>query len=477
MDLKNELEILFERWAGEKAVSFSPLPVSGSARKYFRITGSTKSAIGAFNNDKRENEAFVYLTKHFSIAKLNVPQILSTKLNAGVYLQSDLGDTTLFSIMEAKEKLARFDDETVSIYKKVFEELPRFQIVGAKKIDYSFCYPRAKFDKQSMMWDLNYFKYYFLKLAKIPFNEQKLEDDFNSLCAFLLQADTNYFMYRDFNSRNIMIVNGEPYFIDYQGGRKGALQYDVASLLYDSKAKIPQDLRDEFLEHYLASVKKIKAIDKRDFMKYYHGYVLIRLLQMFGAYGYRGYFEGKAHFLKSIPLAKNNLEYLLKNNKPKIKLPELWNALYCLVESDELKKFELSEQPENKLTVCVTSFSYREKFPADLSGNGGGFVFDCRDIPNPGRYDEYKTLCGRDEPVQKFLDEQSEAQSFLKETFDLVDKSVENYIKRNWTDLMVNYGCTGGQHRSVYCAERLAKHLKEKYDVNINLTHTRFPKP
>ena len=474
MDFQNDLITLFEKWSGEKAVSFSPLPLSGSARKYFRISGNTHSAIGTYNTDKRENRAFVYLTKHFLKNKLNVPKIYSSNLNSGIYLQQDLGDTTLFSMLEQKNTGDRFDDEIISIYKNVLEELPRFQISASKKIDYSFCYPRARFDKQSMMWDLNYCKYYFLKLANISFDEQKLEDDFNTFTNFLFNAGSNYFMYRDFNSRNVMMLNDKPYFIDYQGGRKGALQYDVASFLFDSKANVPLNLREEFLEHYISAAEKIKKIDKRKFLKYYYSFVLIRLMQMFGAYGYRGFFEGKSHFLKSIPFAIRNLEWLMQNHRPKIKTPELFNALAQIAASRELRKYEWIEPQKNALTVSVNSFSYRDRIPNDLSGNGGGFVFDCRAIHNPGRYDEYKLLTGKNKPVQDFLDAQPEAQDFLKHVFALADESVEKYLSRGFTHLTINFGCTGGQHRSVYCAERLTKHLKEKFDVHVVLNHTKL---
>jgi hypothetical protein len=324
-----------------------------------------------------------------------------------------------------------------------------------------------------MIWDLNYFKYYFLKLGGISFDEQKLENDFNTLVNFLLQADCKYFMYRDLNSRNVMILNNEPYFIDYQGGRKGALQYDIASLLLDSKANIPPVLRDELLNYYIESVKKICKIDKRVFLKYYDGYVLIRLCQMFGAYGYRGYFEGKVHFLKSIPYAVNNLKVLLDKSKikDKIKIPELYSALDQIAGSKELMKYDSNHSNDGKLTVLINSFSYRDKIPRDFSGHGGGFVFDCRAIPNPGRLDKYKSLNGKDKPVQVFLESQPEAQQFLNDTFKLVDQSVEHYISRKWTYLMISYGCTGGQHRSVYSAEKLAVHLSQKYDINIIKIH------
>lgn len=474
MTQKENLISLFQNWAGEKVKTFSPLPESASSRKYYRITGKSKTAIGAFNFDRRENQSFVYLTKHFLKYKLNVPKIYATDLPNNIYLLEDLGDQTLFSILEETRREHGLNEEMISLYKRVIEQLTKFQIVTTKNLNYSKCYPTAKFDKQSMLWDLNYFKYYFLKLAGISFDEKKLEDDFRILTTFLLQADCNYFMYRDFNSRNVMIKNSEPYFIDYQGGRKGALQYDIASLLFSSKTDIPLNLREEFLEHYIASARKIKLIDKREFLKYYYGYVLIRLLQMLGAYGYRGYYEGKAHFLKSIPYAIENLEWLLANHSLKIKIPELFKALNFLINSNELKKFEWNDSANGKLTVRINSFSYRRKIPMDLSGNGGGFVFDCRSIPNPGRIEKYKPLNGTNKPVQDFLDDQPEAKLFLRDTFNLVDKTVENYIARRWTDLMVNYGCTGGQHRSVYCAERLAKHLQNKFKIHVKLIHTKL---
>jgi aminoglycoside/choline kinase family phosphotransferase len=472
MSYRNNLIDLFENWSGEKIKTFSPLPESGSPRKYFRISGESKTAIGTFNTDKNENKSFIYLTKHFLKNNLNVPKIYTTDLLNNIYLIEDLGDQTFFSLLEENRRKNEFNDELKIFYKKVIEQLPRFQISAAKRIDYSKCYPVPKFDKQSMMWDLNYFKYYFLKLAGITFDEQKLENDFNTLTDFLLHADCNYFMYRDFNPRNVMLKNNELYFIDYQGGRKGALQYDIASFLFSSKADLPFSLREEFLEHYISSARKIKSFNKREFLKYYNGYVLIRILQVLGAYGYRGYYEGKAHFLKSIPYAVRNLEWLLKYHCPKIKTHELFNSLQQIISSNELKKFDWNSSVDGKLTVRVNSFSYRRKIPADLSGNGGGFVFDCRAIPNPGRIDKYKPLNGKDKPVQDFLDAQPEAQLFLKESFDLIDKSVENYILRDWTDLMISYGCTGGQHRSVYCAEKLAEHLGLKHKINVKLIHT-----
>jgi aminoglycoside/choline kinase family phosphotransferase len=472
----DELKNIFEKWSREKVKSFSPLPESGSSRKYYRISGESKNAIGAFNPDLRENKAFIYLSKHFVKVNLNVPKIYSADLKNNIYIQEDLGNQTLFSLLEQTRIGDALPDEVITLYKTAIEQLPVFQVTASNKLDYTKCYPRAKFDKQSMLWDLNYFKYYFLKLANISFDEQKLEDDFNTLTTFLLKADCNYFLYRDFNSRNIMIKNSEPYFIDYQGGRKGALQYDIASLLLDSKANIPVKYRQEFLEAYLISVSHIKKINKKEFIKYLNGYALIRLLQMFGAYGYRGYFEGKAHFLKSIPFAISNLELLFNTSKIKsnIKLKELYTALDKIISSRELKRFGDPKPAENKLTVHVNSFSYRGKIPQDLTGNGGGFVFDCRAIPNPGRYEEYKSYNGTDKNVQDFLDAQPDAQSFLKDTINMIDKTVTKYIANGWTNLMVNYGCTGGQHRSVYCALKLAEHLSSKHEIIVRLRHIRL---
>jgi len=464
---------LYKSWSGNKAESINPLPPSGSQRKYYRIQNNDKPVIGAYNPDKKENQAFIYLSKHFLKNKLNVPKIFSTDLNKNIYLLEDLGDQTVYSFIEATRSGKNITKPIVSIYKEIIEELPKFQVLGSNGLDYSKCYPRPAFDKQSIMWDLNYFKYSYLKPSNIPFDEQKLEDNFNFFAEYLLQADSNYFMYRDFNTRNIMMKNNELYFIDYQGGRRGPLQYDIASLLFSSRADIPFEIREQLLEHYIKSVSRIERINSLSFKKYYYEFVLIRILQMLGAYGYRGYFEGKAHFLQSIPYALKNLEYLNSKNKIKIKskIKELMTVIERFITSEN-NNLVLRKTDNSKLTVTINSFSYRNKIPTDYSGHGGGFVFDCRAIPNPGRLEQYKSLTGMDKPVQDFLNSQREAKIFLKDTFDLVDQSVQSYIERNWTNLIVNYGCTGGQHRSVYCAEKLAKHVKQKFDVNVLLVHT-----
>jgi len=471
IDKKTKLIKLFENWAEEKHIKFYPLSPSGSYREYYRIKSKSKNAIGVFNNDKKENIAFIKFTKHFLKKGLNVPKIYRKDLRNNIYLEEDLGDTTLFAYLTAIRKNGDFPSELIEVYKHTLVELPKFQIQAGKDIDYSVCYPRNKFDKQSMMWDLNYFKYYFLKLAKIPFEEQALENDFQIFTDYLLETDTDYFLYRDFQSRNIMLLNNKPFFIDYQGGRKGALQYDLASLLFDAKADIPYFVREELLNFYISKVKEYVEINETKFKQYFFGYVLIRIMQAMGAYGFRGFYEKKEHFLKSIPFAIDNLEWLLNNVTFPEKLKGLLNVLEKLTNSKTLRKFNVKKNIY-KLNVTITSFSYKKGIPQDNTGNGGGFVFDCRAVFNPGRFDKYKLLTGKDPEVIKFLQNKSKANKFLSSVYKLVDQSVEVYQKGKFSHLMVNFGCTGGQHRSVYCAEKLASHLSEHFDLNIKILHT-----
>ena len=469
--VRNELIKLFENWSETKFSEFHALPTSGSYRKYFRISSENSSAIGVFNSDKKENAAFIKFSEHFLKVGLPVPELYLTDLDKDIYLIQDLGNSTLYDLLSVESDNEKFNSGIITLYKKVIEKLPEFQIKANKGFNYEYCYPRPAFDKQSMMWDLNYFKYYFLKLAKIPFDEQKLEDDFNTFTGFLLQADDNNFMYRDFQSRNIMIVKDEPYFIDYQGGRKGPLQYDLASLLFDAKANLEQKIKLDLLEYYIEVVSKFKKIDRQEFLDFYYGFVLIRMLQAMGAYGFRGFYEGKTHFLKSIPFAVKNLIWFLENVKLRVKLPSLLETLSKIPQSEELKKYLIERERVNKLSVEINSFSYKNRIPVDASGNGGGFVFDCRAIFNPGRFEEYKELTGLDEPVKIFLEEKSEVGKFLENIYEIIDLSVEEYTARNFKYLMINFGCTGGQHRSVYCAEKMAEHLRKKYDIEISLNH------
>ena len=471
----NSIKILFEKWANERVVDIYPLSESGSNRKYYRISGTTKIAIGVFNPDINENRAYISFTDHFFKKKLKVPHVYAHQLMNNIYLIEDFGDTTLYTIAEKEISAGSLSNETFELFKEALKNLVRFQIKGGQGLDYSLCYPRDKFDKQSILWDLNYFKYYFLKLAKISFNEQKMEGDFNTFSRILLSADSEYFMYRDFQSRNIMVRDGKIFFIDYQGGRKGALQYDVASFIFQAKLNLSDKIREALLSFYLDELKKYIKVDARLFKKYYYSFVLIRILQTLGTYGFRGYYENKAHFLLSIPYAIKNLKWMVENNHLPKNIPELTRSINLILENESLNKIE-SKNEKQKLKVAINSFSYKEGIPKDFTGNGGGFVFDCRSLENPGRYPEYKNSTGKDSVVINFLNNKNDVKEFLNSVYRIADASVKTYIEKDFKNLMINFGCTGGQHRSVYCAENLARHLSQKFDIVIELNHSELLK-
>ena len=464
------LKQLFIDWCGEKPDKLTPLPRSGSDRQYFRIVSTKHTALGVYNPDARENLAFIEFSKHFKKNDINVPEIYREDMQNHIYLIEDLGDITLFKYLslDKAQNNGKFSRNLLNNYQRIISELPKLQISASKGLDYTVCYPRSDFDKQSMMWDLNYFKYYFLKLGGILFDEQALEDDFQRFADYLLTTDRHFFMYRDFQSRNIMLKDGEVYFIDYQGGRRGALQYDLASLLYDAKADIPQEIRDELLDLYMDELGSYHRIERESFKEYYHGFVLIRILQALGAYGFRGFYEKKAHFLASIPYALDNLNHVLEMAKFPVAMPTLLPVLDQIVHSEKLRS--LADE-KKKLTIQINSFSFKRGVPVDESGHGGGFVFDCRALPNPGRYDEYKELTGRDLSVIEFLDKSTEVQGYFSHVSALVCQAVDNYLEREFDYLTINFGCTGGQHRSVYFAEKLSDYLHDKYSVNIVLRH------
>lgn len=466
--VKNNLLLLFRQHFRKEADSFEMLPLSGSYREYARLAAGDISAIAAWNSDVRENRAFLSFSADLRKSGIPVPEIYIISDDMTLYLQEDLGNITLFDFLSKTRTSEGFSRTIIDEYKKVLVQLPLIQVKAGKRIDYSVCYPRSEFDKQSMMWDLNYFKYYFLKLAKIPFDEQQLEEDFQKFTEYLLSAENQYFMYRDFQSRNIMLKDNKVYFIDYQGGRRGPLQYDLASLLYDGKADIPAVVRDELFDLYINELEKILPVDRFEFIRFFKGFVMIRIMQAMGAYGFRGFYEKKEHFLKSIPYALDNLDNLLKRLDLPVELPELINVLNLVAHSSFLRSIG---QKEHNLTVGITSFSYKKGIPDDPSGNGGGFVFDCRAIHNPGKYLEYKNLTGLDLPVQHFLEDKSEMPVFIKSAITMVEQSVKSYLKKGFTHLAVYFGCTGGQHRSVYAAEKLAEHLRKNFPVNVELNH------
>jgi aminoglycoside/choline kinase family phosphotransferase len=479
------LSQLFERHFRTPVLRVQPLQgdLGGSGRRIIRLHGKSNTATGILYNVREENVAFLEFSRHFHRHGLSVPEVYAEDLSQGAYLEQDLGDTTLFEFLSNNRSGASVGAPAVEYYRQALAVLPRFQVEAGRDLNYKVCYPRGSFDRQSIAWDLNYFKYYFLRLAGIPFSEQALEDDFSRLTKFLLSAPHDYFMYRDFQSRNIMLHEGHLYFLDYQGGRKGALQYDVASLLYDAKADLPPELRQQLLDHYLDVLGKLIPLERAAFMQHYYAYVYVRIMQALGAYGFRGFYERKPHFLQSVPYALKNLRWLLHNVTLPVSLPTLTEAFMAMLGSEKLQNLGVEAQPSaqsasrDALTIRIFSFSFhRDGVPQDESGNGGGFVFDGRSLPNPGREERFKNLTGKDAPVAEYLDQQPSVHQFLAHITSLVDASVATYQNRGFNNLMVSFGCTGGQHRSVYLAEQLAKHLRAKNGVKVELHHRELEK-
>lgn len=463
MDL-TVLKELYNRVVGVESESVTEMPSSGSNRRYFRLAGE-RTLIGVVGTCKEENEAFLYMDKHFRAKGLPVPEVYACSDDRMSYVQEDLGDTLLFNAIEKGRKTSVFSDEEKRLLAKTIRLLPDIQFAGADGMDFSYCYPASEFDSRSIMWDLNYFKYCFLKATGLEFLEDKLEDDFQKMADVLLRSSSATFMYRDFQSRNVMIKDGQPWFIDFQGGRKGPFYYDVASFLWQAKANLPDSLRKELVKEYIAALRKYQPVDEAYFYAQLRHFVLFRTLQVLGAYGFRGYFEKKPHFIQSVPFAIENLRNLLKEPYPEY--PYLSKVLKDLV---NMKQFS-DDLQKRMLTVRVMSFAYKKGIPNDATGNGGGFVFDCRAVNNPGKYERYKPFTGLDEPVVKFLEEDGEIIEFLKHVYALVDASVKRYVERGFTNLMVCFGCTGGQHRSVYCAQHLAEHINEQFNVKVELVH------
>ena len=489
------LKGLFERHFHSAADRVQPLQgqLGGSGRVILRLAGGNQSAIGILYDVREENVAFLEFSRHFRRYGLPVPEIYADDLAHGAYLEEDLGDTTLFEFLVKNRTGEDIAPPVVEAYKKVVSMLPRFQIEAGRDLNYRVCYPRSSFDRQSIAWDLNYFKYYFLRLAGIPFSEQALENDFSRLTKFLLSAPHDYFLYRDYQSRNVMLRQGQPVFLDYQGGRKGALQYDIASLLYDAKADLPPSLRQKLLDHYIETLGGFIAIEREMFMHHYYAYVYVRVMQALGAYGFRGFYERKAHFLQSVPYALKNLHWLLEHATLPIALPALTVAFKSIVASKKLlalagdaETHRVSPAPEKlpaaasqaeQLVVRIFSFSFhRGGPPKDETGHGGGFVFDVRSLPNPGREERFKALTGKDGPVIDYLNQQESVHQYLANAASLVDASIGNYQSRGFKNLTVSFGCTGGQHRSVFLAEQLAKHLRAKNGVEVVLRHLELEK-
>jgi aminoglycoside/choline kinase family phosphotransferase len=468
------LKRLFEQHFHAPVVRVQPLQgqLGGSGRQIIRLAGEKGTAVGILYGVREENVAFLEFSRHFRRHGLPVPEIYAEDLDHGAYIEEDLGDTSLFEFLSQNRIGDGIAPEAVEAYRRAIAVLPRFQVEAGRDLNYKVCYPRGSFDRQSIAWDLNYFKYYFLRLAGIAFNEQALEHDFSRLTKLLLAADRDYFLYRDFQSRNVMLRDGQPFFLDYQGGRKGALQYDVASLLFDAKADLPPELRQQLLDHYLDVLAGFIDLKREVFLEYYYAYVYIRIMQALGAYGFRGFYERKAHFLQSVPYAMKNLRWLLHNVTLPVALPALMDAFHGMLASEKLQG--LASEADS-LIVRIWSFSFHRGLPRDETGNGGGFIFDGRSLPNPGRQEQFKTLTGKDTPVIDYLNQQESVHQFLASVMSLVDASVSNYQRRGFKNLMVSFGCTGGQHRSVYLAEQVAKHLRGN-NVEVVVRHRELEK-
>lgn len=459
-----ELKRLYRVYTGSEAQDITELPSSGSNRRYFRLNG-TPTLIGVSGTSVEENKAFIYMAAHFRKKGLPVPEVYACSEDSSLYLQEDLGDTLLFHAIEKGRKSSVFDEGERALLHKTITLLPSIQFAGADGFDFSHCYPQPEFNQRSILWDLNYFKYCFLKATGMEFQEDRLEDDFQKMSDVLLRNSSATFMYRDFQSRNVMVKNGEPWFIDFQGGRKGPFYYDVASFLWQAKAKYPEELRNELLNDYIQALRKYIPVDESYFYSQLRHFVLFRTLQVLGAYGFRGYFEKKPHFIQSVPFAIDNLRQLLRSDYPEY--PYLCAVLRQLT---SLKQFS-DDMQKRMLEVKIVSFAYKKGIPNDPTGNGGGFIFDCRAINNPGKYERYNHFTGLDEPVIRFLEDDGEITHFLEHAYTLVDASVKRYLDRGFTNLMVCFGCTGGQHRSVYSAQHLAEHLNAKYGVKVHLVH------
>jgi len=468
---------LFEQWAGEPCENKIQLTANGSNRLYFRLEGATRHCIGAYNANVRENRAFFSFAKQLREHGIDVPEVYAVSDDETTYLQEDLGNVTLYTYLNSRKSSGvDVSQPMLQLYRKAIDQLIAMQEV-CKDMDYSCAYPRADFDRQAIQWDLNYFKYYFLRLFHIPFDEQELENDFKTFTDFLLEGDNDTFMHRDYQSRNIMLVDEKMFVIDFQGARKGAAQYDLASLLYSSKSDIPEGIRQQLLDYYI--MKKYQqqpssVESQNNFRERFYAFVLVRMMQAMGAYGYRGVIEKKDHFVKSIPYAVRNLQTIIGKESLPISIPHLrqvWQAIAQMPGYSE---------NDDKLLVSIFSFSYRTGIPYDKSGNGGGYVFDCRALPNPGLYDEYRMLNGRDKEVVDFFERHSETETYLNSVREILSQSIESYQKKGYTRLMVNFGCTGGRHRSVYCAEQMARYIYDNFDCKVSLHHleqSRLTKP
>lgn len=459
------LKNLFKEYTGRGAQSVVELPSSGSHRRYFRLSGGDVSLIGVIGTCREENNAFIVEAKHFAEQGIRVPKVFLVSEDGMCYIQEDLGSVLLYDAIKQGRENGEYSSYERGLLCRTIEKLPKIQFKGAKGLDFNVCYPDPAFDGRMVMYDLNYFKYCFLKATGLEFSESLLQDDFEKLREDLTEDCGETFMYRDFQARNVMLKDDQPYFIDFQGGRKGPIYYDVASFIWQARARYPEDLKNELVQTYLRALKSFVEVDEEKFYEKLRLFVLFRTLQVLGAYGFRGYFEKKPHFLESVPFALSSLRKLLQ--KPFDAYPYLNGLLLKLANMPELNNVAT----DTRLEVRIYSFAYKKGIPVDTTGNGGGYVFDCRSINNPGKYEHYRQFTGLDKEVIKFLEDDGEVRKFLDSVYSLVDAHAKRFIERKFTHLQVCFGCTGGQHRSVYCAEHLASHLAAKFDLKVSITH------
>lgn len=464
--MADQLSELFESYTGRKVTEITELSSSGSNRRYFRVKGGNISLVGVIGTRKEENIAFCTLSRHFLEKGIRVPRVFAVSDDSMVYIQEDLGDDLLYNMVSQGRETGEYSSYERSLLCKTIEALPKIQFKGAQDLDFNVCFPEPEFNERMVLFDLNYFKYCFLKATGLEFDEVRLQDDFETLKTDLIKNTGDTFMYRDFQARNVMIKDGEPYFIDFQGGRKGPIYYDVASFVWQARSRYPEDLKEELIESYLRALKGYDPnVDEKEFYSRLRLFVLFRTLQVLGAYGFRGYFEKKPHFMASVPYAIDNIRRLIKT--PFTRYPYLNEVLTKLTTMHQF--YEIAE--DKRLEVRIYSFAYKKGIPVDTSGNGGGYVFDCRSINNPGKYEYYRQFNGMDPEVIKFLEDDGEILVFLDHVYALVDAHVKRFMERKFTHLQVSFGCTGGQHRSVYCAEHLAEHLAKKFDIKISVSH------
>lgn len=466
--LPESLYSLVQSYFGTDNFSAVPLVRSGSLRQYFRIHAYETSIIGAYNENIAENNAFFSFQHHFHAKGLKVPEVLEIHSGKQSWLLEDLGDASLYDLIP-QEGVKPGNESLILKYELVLKDLAEFQVEGHHGLDYSAAYPRDSFDERSVSWDLNYFKYYFLKLFTEDFDEDILQDGFDKLILEAMKPSGDFFMYRDFQSRNIMLKDGVPHYIDFQGGRRGPLAYDVVSLLYQSRAAIDEEVRKRLMDFYFDAVSTKVNVVKANFFREFKLFAFIRILQVLGAYGFRGKIQDRPLFLKSIPKSIEYLRNLLPEIEQEYELYAFSSILKKMIQSFDQQQ---SSPQSSNLTVKVMSFSFlKGGLPADSSGNGGGHVFDCRALPNPGRYEKYKQLTGLDAEVKSYLGAREEVDVFVSNAFKIVSQSIDNYVERGFEHLMIGFGCTGGQHRSVYCAERVAQEIRQNHNVNVQVVH------